>query len=154
MFSRFRSDGSLDVGIYLLFMLSYALFSPVQELIGRCGVQAPLFAFLKGSDGQRHFWSIVVSNMLSAAAHAHLNLLGWVSLSIFGVAYHIVPAAGESILAKIHAGLSIIGVIVIVPGIVMAIRETGEALAKLGSVLCVAGMLVFLFVLLTKMRAK
>jgi drug/metabolite transporter superfamily protein YnfA len=87
-------------------------------------------------------------------AHAHLNLLGWVSLSIFGVAYHLVPTAGESILAKIHAGLSIAGVIIIVPGIVMAIRETAEPLAKLGSVLCVAGMLVFLFVLLTKMRSK
>lgn len=87
-------------------------------------------------------------------AHAHLNLLGWVSLAIFGLVYHLLPAAGESLLAKIQASLAVLGVVVIVPGIVMAIDQTGETLAKLGSVLTILSMLLFLIVIVTKGRAK
>lgn len=36
------------------------------------------------------------------SAHAHINLLGWVSLAITGGIYHIFPTAGENKLAKIH----------------------------------------------------
>jgi hypothetical protein len=35
-------------------------------------------------------------------AHAHMNLLGWVSMSIFGVFYRLFPAAAASKLAKVH----------------------------------------------------
>jgi cbb3-type cytochrome oxidase subunit 1 len=35
-------------------------------------------------------------------AHAHLNLLGWVSLALFGLFYRAVPAAAENRLAKLH----------------------------------------------------
>ena len=34
--------------------------------------------------------------------HAHLNLLGWVSLALFGFWYRSVPASAENMLAKIH----------------------------------------------------
>ena len=34
--------------------------------------------------------------------HAHLNLLGWVAMSLFGLFYRAVPAAAESTLAKVH----------------------------------------------------
>ena len=34
--------------------------------------------------------------------HAHLNLLGWVAMSLFGLFYRLVPAAAESRLAKVH----------------------------------------------------
>jgi len=34
--------------------------------------------------------------------HAHLNLLGWVAMSLFGLFYRVVPAAAESTLAKAH----------------------------------------------------
>lgn len=35
-------------------------------------------------------------------AHAHMNLLGWVSMSIFAVFYRLFPAAAASKLAKVH----------------------------------------------------
>ena len=35
-------------------------------------------------------------------AHAHINLLGWVSLSLFGLFYRAFPAATETMLAKLH----------------------------------------------------
>ena len=34
--------------------------------------------------------------------HAHLNLLGWVSLALFGMFYRVVPAAAATTLAKLH----------------------------------------------------
>lgn len=37
-----------------------------------------------------------------APVHAHLNLLGWVSLALIGIVYHLYPAAAETRLARIH----------------------------------------------------
>jgi len=37
-----------------------------------------------------------------APVHAHLNLLGWASLALAGIIYHLYPASGETRLAKIH----------------------------------------------------
>ena len=34
--------------------------------------------------------------------HAHLNLLGWASMALFGLWYRSAPAAGETRLAKVH----------------------------------------------------
>ncbi|WP_204112823.1 hypothetical protein [Shimia biformata] len=80
-----------------------------------------------------------------APAHAHLNLIGWVTMALFAVYYHLVPAVAETILAKIHLAVTVLAVVVMVPGIVQALRETGETLAKLGSVLAILSMLIFLY---------
>ncbi len=34
--------------------------------------------------------------------HAHLNLLGWVTLTLFGLFYRAWPTAAETTLAKVH----------------------------------------------------
>ncbi len=34
--------------------------------------------------------------------HAHLNLLGWVSMALFGLVYHAYPAAAATALARWH----------------------------------------------------
>lgn len=78
-----------------------------------------------------------------APAHAHLNLLGFVMMSIFGFYYAITPSAVTSKLAKFHYPLSLAGVVLIVPGIVMALQENGEVLAKLGSVLILISMAMY-----------
>ena len=81
-----------------------------------------------------------------APAHAHLNLLGWVSFAIFAFYYRLVPEAAEGLLPRLHFGLAVGGLGTLVPGIVLAITGQGETLAKLGSVLSLASMLVFLWV--------
>ena len=101
-------------------------------------------------------WGIVMAasgDHLLAPAHAHLNLIGWVTMALFGFYYHLVPAAGEKVIAKVHYAIATAGLVIIVPGIVMAIREEGEALAKLGSVLTLLSMLIFVFVVVTS-RAR
>jgi cbb3-type cytochrome oxidase subunit 1 len=80
-----------------------------------------------------------------AGAHAHLNLVGWVTMALFGIYYHLVPAAADTLLAKVHYAVALAGVVLLVPGIVQAIRLTGETLAKAGSALTLASMAIFLF---------
>lgn len=91
-------------------------------------------------------WGIVMAatgDHRLAPAHAHLNLVGWVTLALFGIYYHLVPKAGEHVLAKVHLALATAGVVLIVPGIAMALSGAGELLAKIGSVLTLASMLLF-----------
>ena len=61
-------------------------------------------------------WGIImaVSRDHSAMpAHAHLNLLGWVSLFLFGVFYHLHPAIDRSRAALIQVRLWIVGTVVL-----------------------------------------
>ncbi len=100
-------------------------------------------------------WGIQMSatgNHDLSPAHGHLNLIGFVSFSIFAFYYHLMPAAGAGRLAQVHFGVALAGLITIVPGIVLALREQGEGLAKLGSVLSLASMLIFLTVVIRNRR--
>ena len=81
-------------------------------------------------------------------AHGHLNLIGFVAMSIFGTYYAMTPHAAASRLARIHFGLTVATVLILTPGIVMAITERGEALAQAGSVLAVLSMALFALVVL------
>ena len=101
-------------------------------------------------------WGIQMSathDHLLSPAHAHLNLLGWVSFSIFAFYYHLVPDAAEGTLPQVHFTLAVSGLVLIVPGIAMAIQGQGETLAKLGSVLSVLNMLVFAAVVVRNRNA-
>jgi hypothetical protein len=94
-------------------------------------------------------WGIqmsVAGDFKMTPAHAHLNLLGWVTMGLFGVYYTLTPQAAEGTLPKVHYGLAFAGLVTIVPGIVMAVNETGETLAKLGSTLTILAMLLFLYI--------
>jgi len=89
---------------------------------------------------------------MMAPAHAHLNLLGFVSFAIFAFYYHLVPGASDGILPRAHLALSLLGLVAVVPGIVLSIRHTSEALAAGGSIISALGMLCFLFVVLRGAR--
>ena len=94
------------------------------------------------------FWGIQMSashNHALSGAHAHLNLVGWVTLGLFGVYYHLTPQAADTMLAKVHLAVAVAGVVTMVPGIALAIQNQGEILAILGSVLTALSMLIFLY---------
>lgn len=81
-------------------------------------------------------------------AHGHLNLVGWVSLALFGLYYHAVPVAALSRLAKLHFVVAVAGVIIMVPGIAIARMDGPEGAAILGSLLTLLSMLIFALVVL------
>lgn len=90
-------------------------------------------------------WGIqmsATSNFTLAPAHGHLNLIGFVLSLAFGTYYALTPAAIGK-LAELHFWLHLIVILVMVPGIVMAITQQGELLAKLGSVLALLSIVMF-----------
>ncbi|WP_417672302.1 hypothetical protein [Roseibium sp.] len=81
-------------------------------------------------------------------AHGHLNLIGFVVMAVYGGYYALTPHAASAVLARLHYLLSLAAVVVLVPGIVMALTAQGEALAKIGSILALLSMAIFLFVVI------
>jgi len=91
-------------------------------------------------------WGIVMAisgDHTFAGSHAHLNLVGWVTMALFGAYYALTPGAAGAGMAKIHFALFVLGVIVFIRGIALAIAEKTEALAAIGSLIVLASMLVF-----------
>lgn len=90
-----------------------------------------------------------------ATVHVHINLLGWMSLSIAGIIYILVPALGRTTAAKIHFWLHNIGLPVMMLSIAAAILGWGEAffpLATIGGALTVIGIFFFGYNVLKNLR--
>lgn len=87
-------------------------------------------------------------------AHAHLNLMGFVSFAIFAFYYHMIPGADAGTLPKLHFVLSLSGLVVVVPGIALSIQERTDALAAVGSIISTLGMICFLAVVLRGAPAR
>lgn len=98
-------------------------------------------------------WMSASQDHTLSGAHAHLNLVGWVTMALFGVFYHLVPSAAETTLAKVHFALATIGVWFMVPGIALAIQGRTEVPVIIGSFATVASMLVFLFTVMRRRQA-
>jgi hypothetical protein len=79
-------------------------------------------------------------------AHAHLNLLGWVSLFLFGVYYHLNPSLDKAGAARIQVSIWIVGTITMVIGIGLVFtghEEAGDPVVAVGSLIVFAAMLFF-----------
>ncbi|MEP0940312.1 MAG: hypothetical protein ABJH63_20485 [Rhizobiaceae bacterium] len=83
-----------------------------------------------------------------APAHGHLNLIGFVTMSIFAFYYALTPSAAARGLARIHYLITTLAVLILTPGIVLAISGEQEFLAKIGSVLAVLSMALFVYTVL------
>lgn len=88
-------------------------------------------------------------------AHAHLNLLGWVSLFLFGIYYRLHPSLDRQKSAMTQVGLWIVGTAVqaVGVGLVHTGHDSGEPFAAGGSLLALAGMLLFAWLLFRTERA-
>ena len=78
-----------------------------------------------------------------APVHAHLNLVGFVSLSVFGLTYKLYPALQRSRLALPHLAASGIGALVFPFGIYISISREFPAIAIFGSLIVFGGVLLF-----------
>jgi hypothetical protein len=80
-----------------------------------------------------------------APAHAHLNLVGGVLLFLFGLYYRLVPAAGNSALAKVQGWLHIVGAILFPAGVAIVVLKGTSFIAApvVGSLIAVAAVALF-----------
>ena len=89
-------------------------------------------------------WVGINQRFDQAHLHAHINLIGWASMALFGLIYRAFPALAESRLAAVHFILFNIGAVVFLVGIPLAQSHQTIALAAGGSLTVLAGLLVFL----------
>jgi hypothetical protein len=80
-------------------------------------------------------------------AHAHLNLLGWVSLFLIGIFYRFHPSVDTSRVALIQVGIWGCGTIVLTCGVAAIFlgRTDLEPIAIAGSLIVLGDMLLFAY---------
>lgn len=80
-----------------------------------------------------------------APVHAHLLLLGWASLALAGIIYHLHPAAAATRLAHIHFWLHNIGLPVSMAALAMMLSGAAAAapVVGIGSTATFAGLVLF-----------
>jgi drug/metabolite transporter superfamily protein YnfA len=77
--------------------------------------------------------------------HAHLNLLGWVSLSLFGLFYRAFPAAAASKLGRAHFWIYVPAHAVQMVLLAMFYRGRSEIEPALGAVSMLVGVAIICF---------
>ncbi|WP_026873088.1 hypothetical protein [Inquilinus limosus] len=75
--------------------------------------------------------------------HTHINLVGWVSLALFGAGYRLGLAKAGG-LGVLHFWIAATGAILLPGGIYLAVTRQQEAVVIIGSLLTLASMLLFL----------
>jgi len=90
-------------------------------------------------------WMGEAQNFTLAPAHAHLNLVGFVLPFIFGFFYRSFPAVAGGLSAKVQLGLTILGVLLMIPSLSMLLLGNTAVLPALvsGEIVTALGMLIF-----------
>ena len=102
-------------------------------------------------------WGIMMAsseNLAMAPAHAHLNLLGWATLSLMGTFYALLGDKAPCKLGWANFVLSFVGVIVTIPALAKFLGGDRTIIPVLaaGSVTVLVGMLTFLATIVTAWR--
>jgi FtsH-binding integral membrane protein len=102
-------------------------------------------------------WGLVMAiseNHVTFPAHAHLNLLGWVSLFLFGIFYHLHPEIDRSRAALVQVWIWMAGVVIQVFGVgrIYTGHPSGEAFAATGSFIVLGAMILFAWLVYRRER--
>ncbi|MEO6013670.1 MAG: hypothetical protein ABIQ30_08825 [Devosia sp.] len=91
-------------------------------------------------------WGVQMSitqDHLLAPAHAHNNLIGFVTMAVYGFYYRLVPAAAMKRLALIHFWVALVGALTFAPGFALAILGKGEMVVQISTLFVLAAMVIF-----------
>ena len=91
-----------------------------------------------------------------APVHAHLVLVGWASLALAGLIYHVYPAASTTRLARIHFWLHNLGLPVFMAGLALVLSGNEAVLPVLAAAATVVlvGLFVFAANVLINVKAS
>src|SRR3954464_2808194 len=87
--------------------------------------------------GVRHDFSL-------APVHAHINLVGWASLALFGIVYKLYPEMARSRLAALHFILAAPAAVMFPVGIALSILYDEPLVAIVAALMWLAGTILFL----------
>jgi cbb3-type cytochrome oxidase subunit 1 len=87
----------------------------------------------------------ITQKFVLVPVHAHLLLLGWASLALAGVVYHLYPAASTTRLARFHFWLHNLGLPVFMLGLGLLLTGSHSALplAIIGAITVLLGLVLF-----------
>lgn len=78
-----------------------------------------------------------------APLHAHINLIGWLSLAVFGLAYRAFPELGSTRNRWLHFSLSALGAVVFPIGLYLELIDLDKMVILVASSLWIAGAILF-----------
>ncbi|QKD04276.1 hypothetical protein [Mesorhizobium loti] len=89
-------------------------------------------------------------------AHAHINLLGWVTSAIFGGYYALNPAKAARKMAMIHYGLYNVGLVIMLPALYLMLQGNTalEPIVAVGSLIVASAVLLFAFVVFSNANVR
>ena len=87
----------------------------------------------------------ITQKFVLAPVHAHILLLGWASLALAGIVYHLYPAASSTRLARMHFWLHNLGLPVFMLGLALLLTgtEAGNPLTAVGATVVLVGLALF-----------
>lgn len=80
-----------------------------------------------------------------APVHAHVLLLGWVSMLLYGLVYQAVPQAAHGFLPVVHWLVALTGMVTMTVSLAFLFSgyEMAEPFAVLGAILVISGAVLF-----------
>lgn len=95
----------------------------------------------------------VTQDFRLAPAHAHLNLLGWVSMFLYGLFYRCAPEAVRGGLPRAQFWLATFGLVLMIPALALVLLgRHAELFIGLGALLTLLSLLVFAAVAVRNMQ--
>lgn len=88
-------------------------------------------------------------------AHAHANLLGWVTMAIFGGYHALNPEKAERRIATLQYGVYTFGVALMVPALYLMLSGNAalEPVVGIASLITFAGVLMFAYIIFSSRSA-
>ena len=79
------------------------------------------------------------------SVHAHIHLLGWTSMGLAGLIYHLFPQLGTTSLGKLHFWLHNIGLPVMMIGLAYLVSgyPAAEPVAVVGGIIVAIAVIIF-----------
>lgn len=93
-------------------------------------------------------WMGANQDFVLRPVHAHINLIGFASMMLFGLFYRSFPAAAQGWLPKVHFVLSVLGFLILMPSLsLMLLGKPVFMPAMIASeIMLVTSMLVFVII--------
>ena len=94
----------------------------------------------------------ISQNFTLAPAHAHLNLLGWVTLAAFGLMHRAYTGLAKSRLAMAQCAMAVFFNIAMPAGLAIMLLGGGHTLVKLASLGVILATALFIVMFMRKAR--
>lgn len=102
------------------------------------------------------YYMSIVHDYELTGVHVHINLLGWVALTLIGLLYHSFPALASNGLAKTHFWLHNIGLPVMMISLFLFFVTDNDAWitgVAAGSTVTIIGLLAFMVNIFKNLKA-